>query len=162
SATLMARLKREGFRLVLLSAGVWETAEPAREFLGMDDVLATRVEVRNGIYTDRLLTTLHTRAGKGEAIDAYLRKRGRERPFLAFGDSTGDIPMLERARFPVALNPNEELRQEAGLRGWTSVRSGQAVEFVDGLLDEPPARGRFAGFLRRLKALFKGLIAAGN
>lgn len=50
------------------AAGVAETAEVAGRYLGMDDVIGTRVGVRSGRYTGELATRLHLETGKGLAI----------------------------------------------------------------------------------------------
>jgi len=155
SKALMARLTQAGYHLVFVSAGVWETAELARRYLGMDGVLATQVEVKDGVYTGRLLTDLHKSTGKGAAIDAYRKEHAFGQPIFAFGDSTGDLPMLERARFPVALNPNKDLQTVAESRGWIQARSREVVAAIDGIITKT-AQKTAAGH----KALRSSTLAA--
>jgi phosphoserine phosphatase len=35
-----------------------------------------------------------------------------------YGDSATDLPLLERVRHPVVVNPDARLRKHASARGW--------------------------------------------
>ncbi len=72
----------------------------------------------DGVLTDELVHPLTCNQGKVELIQ---QKIGVV-PILAFGDSMGDLEMLEYSKFPMVLNlntaPNETLLTLAAQRGW--------------------------------------------
>lgn len=129
SRYLVTALKEHGYDNLMISAGVYEVVDLARQELGLDGTLATRAHVEHGVYTGALDTNLHVHTGKAEAIG----KLGGH-PTFAFGDSSGDIGMLSLADVPVALNPNEDLAREATQRGWHQMPIAQAPAFIDGWL----------------------------
>jgi phosphoserine phosphatase len=98
-------------RLVVAAAAPFMGLPPAR-VLGMD------VDAENGILTDRLRIPLTCGPGKVEAI----RQTVGIRPVAAFGDSFGDLEMLEDAcaAFVVGQRgrPNERFLALARERGW--------------------------------------------
>ena len=77
-------------------------------------VLAAKVEIENGIITDRLVR-VPSGAGKSAAIREVIRKD----PEAAFGNSRWDTEMLAIAKHAFAVNPNPDLERAARERGWT-------------------------------------------
>jgi phosphoserine phosphatase len=78
-----------------------------------DRVLAVRVDIDGGVATDRL-GEMTSGPGKARALQSVLTK-----PLdVGFGNSIFDLEMLELARAPFPLNPNEDLRKIAEQRGW--------------------------------------------
>ena len=52
-------------------------------------------------------------------MEDLARQAGLERDqIVAYADSTSDLPMLEAAGFPVAVNPETKLAAIARKRGW--------------------------------------------
>jgi len=51
-------------------------------------------------------------------IERVLARLGVERVDFAYGDTALDIPLLEHAKHPVAVYPDEKLRAAAKARGW--------------------------------------------
>lgn len=124
-------LKRNGYELFVISAGVYEVVDLARRYLGMHKTIATRCEVEDGKYTGKLITNVHTKTGKGEHIDKMIRDKNNVRPAYVFGDSPGDISMLNKAETPVALNPHPELEEEAKKQGWRYLDIKEANDFLE-------------------------------
>jgi phosphoserine phosphatase len=82
-------------------------------------MLAARPEVRDGILTGRL-TEPHP---YGERKREMLLQVAEEQGFdlaasYAYADHHTDVPFLETAGHPVAVNPDKGLRQVAEERGW--------------------------------------------
>jgi HAD superfamily phosphoserine phosphatase-like hydrolase len=76
-------------------------------------VLAVRVAIENGVATD-LLREITSGPGKARALREVLKA-----PLVvSFGNSMFDLEMLELARHPFAVNPNDDLRKIAERRGW--------------------------------------------
>jgi len=106
---------------IVTSTNAFITAPIAREF-GVDHLLATELEVRDGRFTGRPSGTPCFRQGKVTCLAEWLGERGQTlAAFPAswfYGDSLNDLPLLERVTHPVAVDPDETLRREALVRGW--------------------------------------------
>src|SRR5689334_5804389 len=95
------------------STNEWVIGEAMKHFgIPQGKILATSVEIENGIITDRLIR-VPSGIGKPKAI---LEVIGRP-PDAAFGNSRWDVEMLLIARYAVAVNPNPDLEQVARQRG---------------------------------------------
>ncbi len=79
-----------------------------------DRILATKVEVVDGIVTDRLV-----RVPSGPGKPKALREVAGKNIDAAFGNSRWDLEMLATAKNAFAVNPNPDLETTARQRGWT-------------------------------------------
>ena len=69
----------------------------------------------NGRFTGKLARDFNV----GERKRVSLRPFGRDcKIYAAYGDTLSDVPLLERSKNPVAVYPDEPLRQTALERGW--------------------------------------------
>jgi HAD superfamily phosphoserine phosphatase-like hydrolase len=91
-------------------------------------ILATTVEIRDGVITDRLIR-IPSGAGKPKA----LREVVNQDVDAAFGNSRWDAEMLAMAKHGFAVNPNPDLEAAARQSGWT-------VYFPDGSPPLDPTR----------------------
>jgi phosphoserine phosphatase len=76
-------------------------------------ILAAKVEVGNGIVTDRLI-----RVPSGPGKQQALREIVQKEIDAAFGNSRWDTEMLSMAKHAIAVNPNSDLETAARERGW--------------------------------------------
>jgi putative phosphoserine phosphatase/1-acylglycerol-3-phosphate O-acyltransferase len=114
-----------GHRLVIITASPIYTASPLAEHLQIapDDVLATRVEVRNGHFTGRVVEPMCYREGKLQWAERHAARHGIELASSYFyTDSIDDLSLLERVGHPIAVNPDKPLQRQAEQRGWPVVR----------------------------------------
>ena len=96
------------------STNNWVIEAGVRRFgIPKERVLAAKVECENGIATDRLI-----RVPTGDGKAAVIREVIKRSPDAVFGNSIHDAAMLEMARNPFAINPNPDLLDLAGTRGW--------------------------------------------
>src|SRR5207249_3053523 len=106
---------------IVTSTNAFIAAPIARAF-GVDQLLATELEVRDGRFTGKPSGTPCFRQGKVTRLAEWLGGRGRRLASFAasgfYSDSQNDLPLLERVTHPVAVDPDEILRREAGARGW--------------------------------------------
>ena len=96
-------LKTEGYRVVLVSAGLDEIVRHVAMELGADDVICTQLECEEGVYTGRVKRPM-VGAAKQVAVKLHLRAyalNGTES--YAFGDHLSDLEMLEAVGNPVAV-----------------------------------------------------------
>ncbi len=111
--------RKAGRKTVIISSSPAETVEPIGEYLGVDDVIATRALVdANGRYTGELAFYAYA-AQKAEAIREMAVAEGIDlASSYAYSDSITDLPMLELVGNPVAVNPDRELTRIAREREW--------------------------------------------
>jgi HAD superfamily hydrolase (TIGR01490 family) len=106
---------------VVTATNSFVTAPIAREF-AVPHLIATEPESRNGRFTGRVAGTPCFREGKIRRVDDWLAGMGRRLADFAdshfYSDSHNDLPLLERVRRPVAVDPDPQLAAEAVRRGW--------------------------------------------
>jgi HAD superfamily hydrolase (TIGR01490 family) len=108
-----------GQRVWLVTAAPAELASLLARRLGLTGALGTVSEVKDGVYTGRLVgEPLHGPA-KAEAIAAIAEKEGLDLSLCsAYSDSANDLPMLSAVGHPVAVNPDATLKRIAKENEW--------------------------------------------
>jgi HAD superfamily hydrolase (TIGR01490 family) len=126
--------KREGRRVVVISASPEEIVRPLCRYLGITDVIATRSEVdEDGIYTGKIEFYAFG-PGKAEAMREMAEADNIDLgASYAYSDSATDLPMLEAVGNPVVVNPDAELAQIAEERAWQVREFESAVTLRDKL-----------------------------
>ena len=106
-------------KTVIISSSPLETVEPIGEYLGVDDVIATRARVDSeGRYTGELEFYAYG-PRKADAIREMAVAEGIDlAASYAYSDSITDLPMLELVGNPVVVNPDRELARVARERDW--------------------------------------------
>ncbi len=117
--------QRRGDRVVLVTGGLDFVMQPLADYLGADALLAARLEERDGVCTGSLVGPPVADARKAELVREWAGRAGVDLGrSAAYGNSVGDLPMLECVGRPVAVNPDGRLRRLAAARGWETVRWG--------------------------------------
>ena len=106
-----------GHHTVLITGTVDVLVEPLAVLF--DEVVASRLHVRDGVYSG----FLDTPPLVGEARAAWLRRYAGTRGLdlsrsYSYGDSYSDRPLLEAVGYPVAVNPDPHLYRHARSRRW--------------------------------------------
>ena len=119
---LVQRHLDEGSLCAIVTAtNSFVTGPIAREF-GIPHLVATIPAHENGAFTGKPRGTPAFKAGKIERVDAWLEELGAwwggfgETWF--YSDSHNDLPLLNRASHPVAVDPDDTLRNHARQQGW--------------------------------------------
>lgn len=106
---------------VVTATNSFVTAPIAREF-GVPHLIATEPEAVDGRFTGKVAGLPCFREGKIARVQAWLGGFGQRLETLAesrfYSDSHNDLPLLERVRQPVAVDPDAALAAEAARRGW--------------------------------------------
>ena len=123
--TLVRRHRERGDLCAIITAtNSFVTAPIAAEF-GVEHLVATEPESRDGRFTGRVAGTPCFREGKVRRLDEWLAGQGRRLDEFAessfYSDSHNDLPLLERVSRPVAVDPDEALEREAARRGWERI-----------------------------------------
>jgi HAD superfamily hydrolase (TIGR01490 family) len=119
---LIERHRSEGALCAVVTAtNSFVTAPIARE-LGLEHLIATEPEIRNGAYTGKVSGIPCFREGKVTRVGEWLSGLGKDWASFAaswfYSDSLNDLPLLERVTRPVAVDPDETLERTARARGW--------------------------------------------
>jgi len=117
---LVARHEAD-LRVVITATNSFVTAPIAREF-GIEHLIATEPEARDGEFTGEVTDIPCFRDGKVKRLEAWLESQGCELQSFGqswfYSDSMNDLPLLERVTHPVAVDPDDRLRAHAQARGW--------------------------------------------
>lgn len=116
---LLEKHRVQGDTLLIMTATNRFITEPIAALLGVDTLIATDPEFRDGRYTGRIAGTPNFREGKVTRLEQWLSERGASATHISFySDSHNDLPLLLRADHAVAVDPDERLRAEALRRSW--------------------------------------------
>jgi HAD superfamily hydrolase (TIGR01490 family) len=142
---MLARLeahRRDGYELVLLSAGLHAGIEKLAQALGGRGE-GTRLRVRAGRYTGRTAGGVCQGQGKAKrAVEVIQERNADPADCLAYGDTASDIPFLSLLGFPVAVDPDTALRIYASQNGWPVLRfTSDGHEPGAGVISSEPAAG---------------------
>ena len=106
---------------VITATNSFVTAPIAREF-GIPHLIATEPEQRDGRFTGEVSGTPCFREGKVTRLEHFLEAQGTRLDCLTgswfYSDSHNDLPLLEKVRHPVAVDPDPTLRAHAEIHGW--------------------------------------------
>ncbi|HSH28467.1 MAG TPA: HAD family hydrolase [Thiohalobacter sp.] len=116
---LLERHRSAGDTLVIITATNRFITAPIAERFGVEHLLATEVEQRDGVYTGRSFDIPCFQDGKVRRLEQWLQANDAdlERSWF-YSDSHNDLPLLERVTHPVAVDPDDTLRRTALARGW--------------------------------------------
>jgi HAD superfamily hydrolase (TIGR01490 family) len=113
------RHRAAGHVVALLTSGTRFSAEPLAARLGVEHVLCTRLEERDGVFTGSHLPPACGGPGKIVHAQRLAAELGLDLSQSYFyTDSLSDLPMLTRVGKPCAVNPDPRLRRHAQARGW--------------------------------------------
>jgi HAD superfamily hydrolase (TIGR01490 family) len=115
---LISLHKALGRKVFIVSSSPEEVVKPLAERLGVDEIIGTRAETKDGKYTGVLEFYCYGE-DKADRIREIAEQENLDlSESFAYSDSITDRPMLEAVGNPVAVNPDRELRRLAEQRGW--------------------------------------------
>ncbi len=125
--------------------------EPLRPLF--DDIVCASMSVKpDGSYSGELTDVPPTGESRAQALYDYCDANGFDaRECVAYADSSSDLPLLDAAGFPVAVNPETKLAAIARSRGWLVEHWDKAGGSVPRL----PIAPKRATSLRRLGSLVR-------
>jgi HAD superfamily hydrolase (TIGR01490 family) len=137
AAALIAEHQRAGRDVVLVSASGEEMVRPIGEQLGISDIIATRMAIKDGRYSGEVEFYA---AGKNKVL--AVREMAAERGYdlsasYAYSDSVSDVPLLEAVGHPTAVNPDRNLRRIVAERGWPSLEFRYPIPLGRRLRERP-------------------------
>ncbi len=107
--------------VVITATNSFVTAPIARAF-GVEHLIATEPEQKDGEFTGGVAGVPSFREGKVIRLESWMAERGWS--WASFGDTTfysdslNDLPLLSKVKHPVAVDPDTTLRAHAERHGW--------------------------------------------
>jgi HAD superfamily hydrolase (TIGR01490 family) len=105
--------------VVMLSSASEPICHPAARHLKMDDVICSRLETRDGVFTGRTVGRLVYGEEKKNRLLAYCKQHGYDpRDAYYYGDSYMDQSVMAAVGHPVAVDPDKRLSRIALRNNW--------------------------------------------
>ncbi len=94
-------------------------AEPIARSLGINRVIATEPEIKNGRFSGRISGPFLMKEAKLKSASDLCASENIELERVTYyADSITDVALLEKVRYPVVINPRENLRTIAEANQW--------------------------------------------
>jgi len=119
---LIANHKLDGDLCIIITATNSFVTQPIASVLGIENLIATNPEERDGEFTGKVTGTPSFREGKIKRLEDWLDKHNLT--WLSFlqswfySDSLNDLPLLNKVTHPVAVDPDDTLMKHAENNGW--------------------------------------------
>lgn len=123
---LMINLENENFTRMLISGSPVEMIDLLGKEIGIgkNRIIAGKLEVKDGVYTGRVLYYPGSSQAKVTLLQNYIFSRNMDVDWqnsIAMGDDERDLGILSMVGKPLAFEPNEVLRVEAEKLGFEVV-----------------------------------------
>lgn len=119
SRALIEKHKQHGDTLIVITATNSFVTRPITTELGIENLLATDPLIVNGRYTTKVDGTPCFQEGKITRLNQWLKDNDENmKGSIFYSDSYNDISLLEKVDTPVAVDPDDKLREVATSRSW--------------------------------------------
>lgn len=123
AAALLQEHRDKGDYLLIVTATNRFITEPIAQRLGVDDLIATDLEERDGVFTGKIAGIPCFQSGKIDKLKEWLERQPSDAGLslansVFYSDSFNDLPLMEAAAAAVAVDPDPNLREQAEQRGW--------------------------------------------
>ncbi|GAB2197603.1 histidinol-phosphatase [Sessilibacter sp. MAH4] len=122
---LIERHRNEGDDLLIITATNRFVTQPIATWLGITQLLATEPEIVEEKYTGKITGVPCFQDGKVKRLYNWLEEySGDLTGSYFYSDSFNDLPLLSIVENPIAVDPDDRLKQHALAHGWkiTSLR----------------------------------------
>lgn len=117
--TLINHHRQAGDRVLVITSTNRFIVEPICKSLGINEIIATDLQIIDGKYTGKVDGTPTFKEGKVERFNQWLKEQNTNNEGSYFySDSINDMPMLLEVAYPIAVDPDPALRKEAESRHW--------------------------------------------
>lgn len=121
---ILPKLK-ETHEVYLVTTNGQMVAEIIVEMFGLDGHVSTVFEVKDGVFTGNITQSLAD--GKKVCVDLVKNYSGKT---IGAGDSINDIGIFETVKYPLCINPSDDLKVIAQERGWDIVTDETVEEKI--------------------------------
>lgn len=116
--------RADGYRIIIATASYRMYVEAIANRLGIQDVIATDLQVSRGTVLPRIAGHNCYGQHKADMMAAWMAERGLTRAdchIRCYSDHVSDMPMLELADEAFATNAHSPMRLAARQKGWTEL-----------------------------------------
>lgn len=103
------------------------------EHFSVQGYISSEIEIKDGLFSGNITKSLARKEEKSAAIEMLFNAYPKEKS-MAFGDSEGDIDMLDKVIHAFCINATERLMEVALTKGWHIVTSFSIIEEVKKIL----------------------------
>jgi HAD superfamily hydrolase (TIGR01490 family) len=126
--TLIERHRAAGDTLMIITATNRFVTAPIASLFGIEHLIATTPEFRDGHYTGRFEGTPCFQSGKVTRLNEWLDEhQGTLDGSWFYSDSHNDLPLLEKVSHPVAVDPDPILQRHAAEHHWPVISLREAA-----------------------------------
>ena len=119
---LVEKHRALGHTLLVITATNRFITAPIVALYGIHNLIATSPEIINERYTGKIVGVPCFQGGKVTLLNEWLAQTGDTLEGSYFySDSHNDLPLLQLVNHPIAVDPDEKLRQFATEKGWEIV-----------------------------------------
>lgn len=116
---LLAQHREKGDTLIIITATNSFITRPIAQAFGVDSLIATEPRMKNNRYTTEIEGIPSFQQGKVKRLQHWLKQNDQSMTnSIFYSDSHNDLPLLELADTPVAVDPDAILHAIASERGW--------------------------------------------
>lgn len=116
---LLQQHRDKGDYLLIITATNSFVTAPIAQLLGVDAILATEPEFKNGAYTGQIAGIPCFKEGKITRLNAWLQETAHTLDGSTFySDSHNDLPLLKLVDHPVAVDADAILLSYANTHNW--------------------------------------------
>jgi len=111
--------KEQGHFILIITATNRFVTEPIAERLGVHELIAIEPEVIDGRYTGQVAGIPSFKEGKVTRLNKWLEDKDYDLADTWFySDSHNDLPLLKLVGKPIAVDPDQQLKETAEQSGW--------------------------------------------
>jgi len=111
--------KEQGHFILIITATNRFVTEPIAERLGVHELIAIEPEVIDGRYTGQVAGIPSFKEGKVTRLNKWLEDKDYDLADTWFySDSHNDLPLLNLVGKPIAVDPDQQLKDTAEQSGW--------------------------------------------
>ena len=112
--------RKRGHELVISTATNDFITEPISNYLKIDHLIATRLEIKDGKFSGKVYGTPNFQHGKVENLLAWMKNHPRHQLATTYfyTDSINDKDLLMVVGYPCIVNPDESLAQLGHKKKW--------------------------------------------
>ena len=106
--------------MLLASATNSVLVEPIARRLGFENIVATEVEIIDGVYTGKVYGQPALGQGKLTKVEEWAAQNNIKdfKDAIFYSDSINDLPLLSEVGVPIAVNPDDQLRNLSIKNNW--------------------------------------------
>ena len=106
--------------MLLASATNSVLVEPIARRLGFENIIATEVEIIDGVYTGKVYGRPALGQGKLTKVEEWAAQNNIKdfKDAIFYSDSINDLPLLSEVGVPIAVNPDDQLRNLSIKNNW--------------------------------------------